>query len=656
MRYLPYLLAGAAIFTTPANAETLDETAARFGARPSVLDISLSPSGTKLAILSPGGKSAEILSISDLTASDAKPVGVMVHNDPESELQWCVWATDERLICRTYFIVDDAGQLLGFSRMFAVGPDGKNAILLTNKDSNTALSLQQNGGSIIALDFADKPNGVLMTRDWVPEVSTGTHLGQKDDGLGVEAVDVVTGKRSPVEQPDPSNIGFVADETGHVRLRMRQLLDPDGYRKGDVDYYYRDGSSDRWRQFDKATVKQGFAPVAVDAAKNIAYGFIEQNGHDAISTLALDGTGTMATVIARDDVDVDELIQIGRQRRVVGASYATEKRQIVYTDPDLSALAARFQKALPGKPLINVIDASADESKLLIVASSDTDPGMIYLYDKAKKSLEEVLPLRDQLAGLAMGAMTPVTFPAADGTQIPAYLTLPPGSNGKNLPAIVMPHGGPSARDEWGFDWLVQFFVARGYAVLQPNFRGSSGYGDAWFGKNGFQSWQTAIGDVNDAGHWLAGQGIADPSKMAIVGWSYGGYAALQSQVLDNQVYKAVVAIAPVADLELLRNESRGFTSFLLVDKFLGDGPHISEGSPARNAKLFAAPVLLFHGTKDQNTGVDQSRLMKSRLEDAGKAVSYTEFTGQDHYIEDAEARTTMLKSIDAFLAKALKK
>src|SRR5690606_3892901 len=220
------------------------------------------------------------------------------------------------------------------------------------------------------------------------------------------------------------------------------------------------------------------------------------------------------------------------QRRVVGASYATEKREIAYFDDELKRLADQFHRVLPGEPLVEVVGASADERQLLLIASSDVDPGMVYLFDKNTRELSELMPLRNQLAGREMGQMRPVAFPAADGTMIPGYLTLPPGmAEGTNLPAIVLPHGGPSARDEWGFDWLVQFFAARGYAVLQPNFRGSTGYGSAWFGRNGFQAWRTAIGDVNDAGRWLVSEGIADPAKLAIVGWSYGGYAALQSQV-----------------------------------------------------------------------------------------------------------------------------
>lgn len=267
-----------------------------------------------------------------------------------------------------------------------------------------------------------------------------------------------------------------------------------------------------------------------------------------------------------------------------------------------------------------------------------------------------MLPLRDELVDRPMGEMRPVTFAAADGTPIPGYLTLRPGSDGRNLPAIVMPHGGPGARDEWGFDWLPQFFAARGYAVMQPNFRGSSGYGEAWFGRNGFQAWETTLGDINDAGRWLVAEGVADPARMAILGWSYGGYAALQSQLLDPALYKAVVAIAPVTDLDLLREENRNFTSYRNYDRFIGDGAHVASGSPARHADRFQAPVLLFHGTMDMNVGVSHSELMKRRLEAAGKRVEYTEFEGLEHSLVHSQARGIMLNEIGEFLEANLGK
>ncbi|WP_234033082.1 alpha/beta hydrolase family protein [Erythrobacter rubeus] len=276
------------------------------------------------------------------------------------------------------------------------------------------------------------------------------------------------------------------------------------------------------------------------------------------------------------------------------------------------------------------------------------------MFDKGAGQLEELLAVREYLVEQPMGNMKSISFPARDGAQIPGYLTLPPASGGIGLPAIVLPHGGPAARDVWGFDWIVQYFVARGYAVLQPNYRGSSGYGEAWFGKNGYQAWDVAIGDVNDAGRWLVSEGIADPEKLAIAGWSYGGYAALQSQVVEPDLYNAIVAIAPVTDLGYLRSDARAYTSSRLRAKQLGNGPHIDAGSPRRHAEQFAAPVALFHATRDVNVEVRHSRGMAQALQNAGKEVIYNEYEDLQHDLGDSKVRTEMLIEIDKFLQEVL--
>ncbi|MCP5384995.1 MAG: S9 family peptidase [Sphingomonadaceae bacterium] len=640
-----------------AVAQDDDEIAAVFGMREAVLDISLSPSGDKIAYIAPAGPSAEAVFVVDLAAGgEPKPITQLA--EEHAKLTSCDWATESRLVCEITGILVDGSTTIGFSRMIAIGDDGNEAKLLTQRDSSRSLGFRQNGGDVIALDLEGEEDKILMTRQWIKEVTINTRLANDEEGLGVDEVDVVTGRRSRLERPDEAAVGYVADEDGQVRMKIRQPEESGGMLSNRRIFYYREPGKKSWELLSKVEVDSqsynGLYPVAVESKSNIAYAFANHNGYEALYTIPLAVDAEPALLLSRDDADIDRLIRIGRDRRVVGASYATERRSNQYFDSELKKLADGLHNALPGRPLITIVGASSDESKLMIVAASDTDPGQTYLYDKATRRLEPLLPLRSFMSDRTLAEMKPVTFPATDGTTIPGYLTLPPGSDGKNLPAIVLPHGGPSARDEWGFDWLVQFFAAKGYAVLQPNYRGSSGYGSDWFGRNGFQAWRTAIGDVNDAGRWLVAEGVADPDRMAIVGWSYGGYAALQSQVLDPKLYKAVVAIAPVADLEQLRDEAMRYTSGRLVDAFIGQGPHVREGSPGRNVSAFEAPVLLFHGDLDQNVDVNQSRVMEDRLKDAGKEVKYIEFKNVAHSLDEGKVRYEMLKEIDTFLISRL--
>jgi len=362
-------------------------------------------------------------------------------------------------------------------------------------------------------------------------------------------------------------------------------------------------------------------------------------------------------VFASDQVDVDGIVTIGRSGRVIGATYTTDRRYVHYFDPDYQKLHDMISRALPKQPLIDFISASADEQMLVIHASSDVDPGSWYLYDRKKKSLGIISPARPALKGKTLSPVKAITYPAADGTQIPAYLTLPPGvTEAKNLPAIVLPHGGPDARDAWGFDWLSQYFAQRGFAVLQPNYRGSGGYGDAWFADNGFRGWKTSVGDVCDAGRWLVAQGIADGSKLAVFGWSYGGYAALQSNVLAPDLFKATVAVAPVTDLDMLKDKAAlNYSDAFLEADFIGSGSHIKEGSPAQNAAAFKGPVLMFHADMDRNVDIGQSRYMDKQLRKAGKHTELVTYPDLEHSLRDGDVRADMLRKSDAFLRKQLK-
>jgi dipeptidyl aminopeptidase/acylaminoacyl peptidase len=648
-----WALALAICLAAPAHATS--DAAQRFGAREDVQQISLSPDGKSIAFIAATQGRGAALYVVAIDGSTPKPI-MASSGDPE-QLRSCRWSTNRRLVCGVYIIVTGGDHPLAYTRLVTIDSDGKNMKQLSAPQTARALDVAQDGGKVIDWLGDDAGGTVLMTRVYIPEETTGTHLANTRDGLGVDRVETTTLKRSGWEAPRSDAMEYITDGHGTVRLMGIQPKHL-GYDSNTISYFYRTRDSRSWQPFGSLKLgggtATGFNPYAVDRDRNLAYGFDDKDGRLALYSIALDGSLKRELVLARPDVDVDDLIRIGRQNRVVGASFVTDKRQADFFDPELRKLAAALSKALPGLPLITFVDASADESKLLLFAGSDVDPGRYYLYDKATKHLEEILPARVQLGKTVLAAVKPITFAAADGIQIPGYLTLPPGSDGKNLPAIVMPHGGPGARDEWGFDWLAQFFANRGYAVLQPNFRGSTGYGEAWFKDNGFKSWQIAIGDVNDGGRWLVKQGIADPGKMAILGWSYGGYAALQSAVLDPALFKAIVAIAPVTDLETLRRESDDFTNHALVDAFIGKGAHVVAGSPAQNARRIMAPVLMFHGDRDVNVGIGESRLMASRLKSADKKVELVEFHNLDHQLDDSSARAGMLDKADIFLRTSM--
>jgi len=645
-------LATASLVFSDANAQGAIDNAARFGALEAIRDVSLSPDGQRVAFIENGEKLTRRLFVVD-TTEGAVPKQILSSNGEDGFLSWCGWVTNARLVCQTYQRDKLAGTVYGATAIVAIDAAGGNLKLLSNRRSARSLYADFRGGNVIDWSASDH-GSLLMTRTYVPENNTGTNIASRGEGLGVDRVDATSGAGSRVVAPNRDAISYLSDGHGQVRIMATHEWMNSGQMSPTIHYLYRTKEGGNWKplaDYDIASEK-GFAPLAIDPATDRAFGLDWVDGRKAVVAAALDGSGTKTTIYAHPEVDVDEVIRIGRNGRIVGVSYATDRRVSVMTDPQIAKMTAALSKALGGKQIL-IADASADESRYLIRTSSDTDPGQYFLFEPKVKALRPLLGERDALADLTLSPVRSVSYPAADGTMIPGYLTLPPGrSDAKGLPAIVMPHGGPSARDEWGFDWLAQYFAQSGYVVLQPNFRGSSGYGDAWYQKNGFQSWKTAVGDVTDAGKWLTSAQGADPAKLSIVGWSYGGFAALQSGVLAPDLFKAIVAIAPVTDLEQLRREEADSGAGAINARFLGTGAHIKEGSPAQNAEAIKAPVLMFHGSFDQNVDIAQSRTMKRALEAKGKRAELVEYPELAHSLETGEARSDMLRKISAFLPR----
>ena len=642
------------LFAVPAQAQSVQ--AKQFGAREVMRDVSISPDGQRVAmIVSTGTRGTGLLVVTP--GGSLKPI-LNYKGDP-LRLTSCAWSTATRLVCSIFGVVENrGGSPQGMSRMIAVDADGSNFKELSPPQQANQLYERYYGGDLIDWLPDEAGSALLMLRQFVPARTTGTLVAETREGLGVERVDTVTAKRTTVEAPRESAVDFVTDGHGATRIIGTRSVLGTGYSGNEVVYRYRRAGSKEWEPLSTVKINgyltTGFIPYAVDRDLNVTYGFDNADGRKALYKIALDGSLKRELVLARNDVDIDGLIRIGRQQRVIGVSYSTDQRQVNYFDAQIKGLAASLGKALPGLPIVGVSDASLDEKKLVIFAGSDVDPGHYYLLDRPTKKMAEISAVRPDLAGVKLATVRSITYKAADGTSVPAYLTLPPGSDGKNIPAIVMPHGGPTARDEWGFDWLSQFFASRGYAVLQPNYRGSSGYGERWFKDNGFKSWKLALGDVNDAGRWLISQGITSSSKLAIVGWSYGGYAALQSNVLDSDLFKAVAAIAPVTDLGRLRDDMKNYASDQQVKDIIGGSALWEEASPAQNAGRIKAPVLLFHGDQDLNVAIGQSRLMLSKLRAAGGKAELVEYHGLDHQLDDSAVRTEMLDRIDRFLRASM--
>ena len=643
--------------SSPALAETTEafDAAAAFGSRQNVSGLRLSPDGKSVAYVSPvKGQGSAVYALA--LAKGSRPKVALASDGSATRITDCNWVSNGRLVCVIYGIAREP-TLLGFTRTVAIDTDGSNPKLLSTFRNAYSRGWYLGGGEVVDW-LPDEDGAVLMSRVTLPDDHIDSHIGSNDEGLRVDWLDTRTLAARTIERPNRDAVEYITDGRGTVRIMVvRIMISGSRQFSGSVRYFYRRKSEKKWEPlgtYDYLT-RSGFEPIAVDPDADLAYGLKKKDGRLALYTISLDGSLRETLAYSREDVDVDNVIRVGRRGRVVGASYATDRRSAFFLDPAMGKLTASLSSALPTHPPLRIVDSSVDESKLLIFSSSDNDPGVYYIFDRNNRQLDTFLVVREALEDTKLANVLPINYPAADGTAIPGYLTLPPGKeNAKGLPAIVMPHGGPAARDEWGFDWLAQFYAARGFAVLQPNFRGSAGYGDAWFEKNGFRSWPIAIGDVLDAGRWLVSQGTADPSKLAIVGWSYGGYAALQSAVVDSTVFKAVVAIAPVTDLTELKAEHQRRADWSITEDFIGSGPHVREGSPAQNATKIKVPVLLFHGTTDLNVAYAQSQLMDERLAAAGVKHELVTFEGLDHHLEDSGARIGLLRKSDEFLRRAL--
>ena len=641
-------------------APSTTELAIKFGERESFDRAALSPDGSRVSYITPISGRGSALMMADTRTGEVK--AVLTTGDPKVRLRSCFWVKTDRLICRLSTVSNALGtDLFGVSRLYSISPDGTDLKEVGAKLRDGSFGINQNSGDVID-SLPDDPDHVLMSAFNFPKETTGSNMRPKPAGLAVQRVNVRTGRMQMVEQPVRNGQLFMTDATGAVRVKgvgdVKETAEGGSSLQSEFRYFYRSKGSNDWQPLGKAdrSANLTLSVEGFDESGDWLYLYKPLNGRLALYKFATDGSNRESLVFSRNDADLDGVRRIGKFSRPIGVEFETDYGYTEYFDTAIGDLTTRLKKALPGNPGVKVIGETWDGTKLFVYAGSDVDPGGYYIYDKSAKRLAKLSSARPKLEGVAIARQKPVTYTARDGTKIPAYITLPPNQEAaKGLPAVIMPHGGPAARDSWGYDWLSQYYTQLGYVVIQPNYRGSAGYGEAWYQDGGFKGWRTAMEDINDSARWLIAQGIADPKRMAIVGWSYGGYAALQANVLDPDLYKAIIAVAPVTDFQKLKDESYNFQNYRLVAGFIGSGSHIVEGSPARNAGVIKAPVLMFHGTLDINVGVEQSKFMDSILKAAGKRSELVIYPDLEHSLVDSGVRADMLLKSARFLEANLR-
>jgi len=397
-----------------------------------------------------------------------------------------------------------------------------------------------------------------------------------------------------------------------------------------------------------------FEGITADKAPSLVVRSSDAKGMTGLYTWQSPG-GVGASLFANPQYDVDD-IRVDHSGHVIGLTYADDRDHTHYFDPDMEKTQQQLERALPGLS-VSILSKDATGATFAVEADGPKDPPTLYLYRPAAHQLAQVLLSYPNLTSADLGEMKPYPYTARDGLNIHAYLTLPPGKEAKNLPTVILPHGGPEARDKLRFDWLAQFLASRGYAVLQPNFRGSSGYG--WdFIKAGDGEWAKKVQyDVQDGVKKLIADGIADPKKTCIMGWSYGGYMALAGATFSPDLYACAISFAGMSDLTRAFYSGSSFESqgLSIWERRLGssrsDTGKMNAQSPARHAEMVKAPILLMHSDKDVTVPIVQSQLEADALKSAGKDVQFVTMEGDDHQLSYAATRIRMLQETEKFLA-----
>ncbi|HRP11772.1 MAG TPA: S9 family peptidase [Terricaulis sp.] len=638
----------AAMFSVAAHAQTPPPVEA-YGRLPAVSDVAISPDGQRLVIAAfeDGRSQVRILNI----ASGAiERVSVA---PPGTKLRGVSWADNDRVLFYVSAAIDPrqvmSAAQAGSTRVIEYWRTGVFSRTTGRQEYLTLddyYNWAQIGLTAVRAPIASEPGAARM-------IAYSPTSGR----LGVFRVHLDGGRPQPVASGQPDTVDIILDEAGGMGGRIDVNQSTNHWRV----FLYENGRARQVMEGDSEFGETPYFPGFLPDGRAV---YLDRLEDDRVRFFALNGDGQSEMLVENERYDVGGAMRDPWSHRVVGAAWTEDLSRQRFFEADLQAAYERLRTRL-GDTEFHISTWSQDRSRL-VVSAEINGAGGYYLYEPAGDAMRPIAEAYPELRSTAaIGTRQSITYRARDGQRIPAYLTLPGDGAERNLPLVLLVHGGPHARDTHAFDWWASFLASRGYAVLQPNYRGSTGYGHAWFdaGRGGWGEgvMQTDVEDGMDA---LVRAGIADGSRVCIIGASYGGYAALAGATITPDRYRCAAAIAGVSDLIVMQTDSergrhgrRGGAAEwwrLSMGDRREDPEMMRRISPARNAERVQVPVLLMHGVDDTVVPIAQSRLMRDRLRSAGKPVEYFEMQGDDHWLSNAETRTQMLRELERFLGQHL--
>lgn len=629
-----------------------------FGRKPALIDVDINPAGNLLAWIEDDGKTARIV-IHDIATSKALRA---ISTVAPTKLWSLKWANDETVLVEqsiTRTLMADQSFTDEWQRWIAVDASGGDNRMLLMQDGAREFVT---GVQLVRARTA-RPGKIFMsTWDWLStryKEQTGTHLekGRKDDGWvhNVYEVDVRSGNGKQLASGTQFTVRWMLDETGKVLVRSDYNPKYDRF-----SVLVKDGLG--WRRIYEVTDCDSLGLVSFSADTKALLSIGRACGEDRAKIWSMPLDGAPMTALFEDAaLEVDVAYTDPISGTLIGVALGGAEQPSRWLDAPTEKRINGLNRSF-GASRVRMVSRSADGQRVVARVEDEAHPPTYYLVDYAAKKadiLNEAYPL---LAKVKLGTVRNFDYEARDKYPLKAYLTLPPDAAAKNLPLVVMPHGGPESRDDPGFDWLAQFLASRGYAVLQPQFRGSTGFGQK-HADAGRQQWGLRMqDDVTDGVQALVAQEIADPRRICIVGWSYGGYSALAGATFSPELYACAVSIAGVADLPSMLGwdfskggSSRESNSVAYWREHIGAAgdPQVIARSPARAAAAVRASILLIHGVDDTVVPIAQSQRMARALREAGKPYELIELPTEDHWMMTSSAsRIRTLTELERFLGK----